>query len=99
MSIWSFCVAFLNRRHHIFPLVKAYCLYQSQDETAGKVEEFEASREEWSQYVKRHGHFIRENGTGSEDRRIRSVVLAAIGPATYKYTKPGDKSYEELVCD
>ena len=71
--------------------------------TVGKVEEFDASREEWSQYAERLGHFFEANVIDDGDKK-RSVFLAVIGPVAYKLlrnlvspAKPGDKSYEELV--
>ena len=69
----------------------------------GRVGEFNANREEWSQYVERLGNFFEANSINDGDRK-RSVFLAVIGPPAYKLlrnlvspAKPGDKLYEELV--
>ena len=71
--------------------------------TFGRVEEFDANREEWSQYVERLGHFFEANGINDRDRK-RSVFLAVIDQPACKLlcklvspAKPGDKLYEELV--
>lgn len=47
--------------------------------TFGRVEEFDANREEWSQYMERPRHFFEANGINDRDK-IRSVFLVVIGP-------------------
>ena len=71
--------------------------------TLGKVEEFDSSKEEWTQYVERLGHFFTANGITDAGKK-RAVFLSIIGAATYKIlrnlvspVKPGDKSYAQLV--
>ena len=44
----------------------------------GKAEEFDASKEEWTQYVERMDHF-----NGIDDAYKKSTFLAVIGPTTY----------------
>ncbi len=69
----------------------------------GKVEEFDQSKEEWTQYVERLNHFFLANAIENADKK-RAVFLSVIGPAVYKMlasllapVKPGEKTYEELV--
>ncbi len=70
----------------------------------GRLDEFDASKEEWPQYVERVSHFFAANGIDDADRK-KSAFLAGIGPTTYTLVrnlvspaKPGDKSYVELVA-
>ena len=42
--------------------------------TLGKVEEFDAGREEWSQYVERLGHFFAANGIDAAEKKKVSFV-------------------------
>ena len=70
----------------------------------GKIEEFDALKEEWPQYVERMDHFFAANGIDNAHKK-KSTFLAVIGPATYTLVrnlvspdKPGDKSYEELIA-
>ena len=67
--------------------------------TFGKVDEFDASKEEWSQYVECLTHFFLANGIDEAEKK-RAVFLSVIGPATYKLlrnllapAKPGEKAY------
>lgn len=71
------------------------CIYQ-------KHREYNAGKEEWSQYVERLDHFLAANGI--KDAKKKDVFLAVIGPPTYKLlkslvapAKPGEKEYEQLV--
>ena len=70
----------------------------------GKIDEFDASKEEWPQYVERVSHFFTANGIDDADKK-RAAFLAGIGPTTYTLlrnllspTKPGEKSYDEIVA-
>ena len=67
------------------------------------IDEFDSSREEWTQYVERMDHFFAANSIEDAGKK-KSTFLALIGPATYTLVrnlvspnKPGDKSYDELV--
>ena len=69
----------------------------------GKVDEFDASKEEWSQYVERLTHFFLANGIDEVEKK-RAVFLSVIGPAAYKLlrnllalAKPGEKAYDALI--
>ena len=69
----------------------------------GKIEEFNSAKEEWPQYVERIEHFFVANGITTGDKK-RATFLSLIGPSTYKLvrslvapTKPGEKSYTDLV--
>ena len=69
----------------------------------GKAEEFDASKEEWTQYVQRMDHFFAANGI--DDAYKKSTFLGVIGPTTYTLVrnlvspeKPGDKSYELVAA-
>ena len=71
--------------------------------TLGKIEEFNKSREDWPQYVERLSYFFLANDIKDAEKQ-RAVLLAAIGPATYKTLrslisprKPGELSYDDLV--
>ena len=48
----------------------------------GKIEESDASKEEWPQYVERMDHFFGANGIDDADKK-KSMFLVVIGPATY----------------
>ena len=73
----------------------------------GKIDNFDASREEWPQYVERLEQFFEANdltGDGKAAKR-RATFLSVIGPEPYKLLrsllspeKPATKSFEELVA-
>ncbi|KAJ8043837.1 hypothetical protein HOLleu_11112 [Holothuria leucospilota] len=70
----------------------------------GKVTEFIAGKEIWSQYVERLEHFFAANGI-TDKAKMQSILLSSIGPDAYKLlrnlvspAKPGEKSYKELVA-
>ena len=72
--------------------------------TLGKVDEFDANNEEWSQYEERLSHFFLANGIDDAEKK-RAVLLSVIGAMTYKVlrnllapAKPGEKTYDELVA-
>ena len=69
----------------------------------GRIDEFDGSKEEWTQYVERLDHFFIANGITDGDRK-KSAFIAVIGPTTYTLLrnlvspeKSGDKSYEQLA--
>ena len=69
----------------------------------GNIGEFDETQEEWKQYAERLDHFFAANGVTDETRK-RAIFLSVVGPKTYKLlssliapTKPGDKSYVDLV--
>ena len=69
----------------------------------GKIDEYDSSKEDWQQYVEQVDHFFAANAITDADRK-KSAFLAVIGPTTYGLvrnlvspSKPGDKSYAELV--
>ena len=69
----------------------------------GKIDEFDASKEEWPQYVERMEHFFVANSIEDAVKK-KSTFLAVIGPATYSLVrnlvspeKPGDRTYAQLV--
>ena len=71
--------------------------------TFGKIDEFDASKEEWSQYVERLTQFFLANGIDEAEKK-RAVFLSVIGPATFKLLrnllapeKPGEKAYDALI--
>ena len=49
----------------------------------GKAGEFDAAKEEWSQYVERLGHFFEANGIEDEGKK-RSIFLTVVGPMVFK---------------
>ena len=64
----------------------------------GKVEEFDGTKEDWSQYVERMDHFFLANGIAEADKK-RAVFLSVVGLSTYRIIrnlvapkKPGEKS-------
>ena len=68
-----------------------------------KIDEFDTSKEEWSQYVERPIKFFLANGIDEAEKK-RAVVLSVIGPATFKLLrnlltpeKPGEKAYNALI--
>ena len=68
--------------------------------TLGKVDEFNASKEEWSQYEDWLTHFFQADDAGKK----RTVLLFVVGPVTYKLlrnlfalVKPDEKTYDKLV--
>ena len=72
--------------------------------TLGKVDEFDANKEEWSQYEERLSHFFLANGIDDAEKK-RAVLLSVIGPVMYKVLrnllalmKPSEKNYDELVA-
>ena len=69
----------------------------------GKIDEFDKTKEEWTQYVERMDHFFAANDI-TEASKKKLVLLSVIGPSTYALlrnlvspAKPGDKTYDELV--
>ena len=71
--------------------------------TLRKVEEFDSTKKEWSQYVERLGYFFVSSGITASNKK-RAVLLAVIRPATYMVlrnlispTKPGEVSYSDIV--
>ena len=69
----------------------------------GKIDEFNGTKEDWTQYVERVDHFFAANEI-TDDSKKKSAFLAVIGPTTYTLVrnlvspaKPGEKSYDELV--
>ena len=48
----------------------------------GRIDEFDGSKEEWTQYVERLDHFFIANGITDGDRK-KSGFIAVIGPTTY----------------
>ena len=68
----------------------------------GQVQEFDAGKEDWPQYVERLEQFFIANGI--EEGKKRAVLLVAVGPATFKLLrsliapdKPDTKFYADLV--
>lgn len=51
--------------------------------TVGKVEEFNAEKEDWLQYEERLGHFLVANRITTAEKK-HAVLLVVIGPATYR---------------
>ena len=49
----------------------------------GRVEYYDSSKEEWTQYVERLEHFFAANGVDTDANKL-SAFLAVIGPAVYK---------------
>ena len=47
---------------------------------------FDTSREEWSEYAERLGHYFVANDIASEEKR-RAILLTAVGPTTYRLLK------------
>ena len=47
---------------------------------------FDSSREEWSEYAERLGHYFVANDIASEEKR-RATLLTAVGPTTYRLLK------------
>ena len=69
----------------------------------GKINEYEPTNEDWSQYAERLGHYFAANEIESGEKK-RAVLLTIVGAATYKIlrslvapAKPGEKSYDELI--
>ena len=69
----------------------------------GKVDEFDGSKEEWTQYVERVNHFFDANDIVDAGKK-RAVLLSVIGSSTYALlrnlvspAKPREKSFDELV--
>ena len=71
--------------------------------TLGSVDEFDGTKDDWLQYIERLEHFFAANGIDDAAKK-RAVLLSVVGAATYKIlrsivspSKPGEKSYAELV--
>ena len=69
----------------------------------GQVGEFDASKESWTQYAERMGHFFKANGIREGDKKT-ALLLTSIGPSAYKLlrnlvapAKLECKTYDELV--
>ena len=69
----------------------------------GKVDEFDCTKEDWTQYVERLDHFFVANDITDEGKK-RAVLLSVVGSSTYALlrnlvqpAKPGEKTYAELV--
>ena len=74
----------------------------SMSSLLGRIDEFNDTKEDWSQYVERVNHCFDANGITDADKKL--VFLAVIGPTTYTLVKnlvspakPGEKSYDKLV--
>ena len=67
----------------------------------GTVSEFEAGKEQWTQYVERLGHFFAANGITNEEKKC-SIFLSVVGPTLLLNLvapqKPGEKMLAELVA-
>ena len=68
--------------------------------TFGKIGEYCADIEEWTQYVERLEFFLIANKVAEEEMK-RATLLSVIGPRTFKLLrnllKPSDKPYSDLV--
>ena len=71
--------------------------------TIGRIDEFEPSREDWTQYTERLTQFLLANDIDDNVKK-RAVLLSMCGSKTYAIirsllapTKPTDKSFEELI--
>ena len=71
--------------------------------TFGKIGEYCADTEEWTQYVERLEFFLIANKVTEEEMK-RATLLSVIGPRTFKLLrnlltpeKPGDKPFANLV--
>ena len=71
--------------------------------TYGRINEFEESSEEWSQYVDRMGHYFTANEIDDADKQ-RAIFLPVCGSKVYKLicdllapAKPDTKSLKDLV--
>ena len=69
----------------------------------GQMCEFDASREDWTQYSERLSHYFTANGI-TDAARKKAILLTVVGPATYKQlrslvslAKVDDKTYQQLV--
>ena len=47
--------------------------------TLGRVDEFDADKEEWTQYVERLEHFFVANSITTAEKK-RAILLSVIGP-------------------
>ena len=70
----------------------------------GRIDEFDAAKEEWTQYVERVDHFFAANGIDDAGKK-RAALLAGVGATTYRLLwslvspdKPGDKTYAVIVA-
>ena len=72
-------------------------------QTIGKVDELDASKEEWSQYEEQLTPFFQANDINVAGKK-RVALLSVVGPVTYKLlnllapVKPDEKAYGELVA-
>ncbi len=71
--------------------------------TVGRIDEFDATKEEWTQYVERLEYFFVVNGIAGAEQK-RAVLLMVMGATAYKLlqnliapAKPGEKDYKDLV--
>ena len=69
----------------------------------GKIDEYDADKEDWQQYVERLEHFFIANSITTAEKKL-AVLVSVVGATTYRLLrnlctpdKPGDKTYEELV--
>ena len=72
--------------------------------TLGKVDEFDASKEEWPWCEEWLRHFFQANDIDDAGKK-RAVLLSVVGPVMYKLlrnllapVKPGKKTYGKLVA-
>ena len=70
----------------------------------GKVDKFDCTKEDWTQYVEHPDHFFVANDIADAGKK-RAVLLSVVGSSTYvllrnlvQPAKPGDKTYAELVA-
>ena len=71
--------------------------------TLGRIEEFDANKDDWQEYVERLEFYFVANGIEDATKK-RAAFLAAVGSATFKTlrnllspVKPGEKTFGELV--
>ena len=71
--------------------------------TLGRIEEFDANKDDWQEYVERLKFYFVANGIEDATKK-RAAFLAAVGSATFKTlrnllspVKPGEKTFGELV--
>ena len=69
----------------------------------GRIDEYDSTKEDWSQYVEPVEHFFTVNKITDTNRK-KPAFLAVIRPATYGFvrnlvssTKSGEKLYDQLV--
>ena len=68
----------------------------------GPVGEFDAEKEDWTQYAEHLSHFFEANLIVDEEKKV--LLLMMMGPSAFKLlkslvspAKPGDKTYVELM--